>query len=103
MGTGIVTALVEGHFFFLFPGEESVLAIGAVVLGLSLAESFLLLKEFSADLAEELRSFFAVIVVEVGVGCLAGGAVGVVRDSRGAGGEPARYFTGDKGFPCFFS
>ena len=86
MGTGIVTALVEGHFFFLFPGEEGVVAVGAVVLGFGLAEPFLLLKEFPADLAEELGSFLAVVVVvvEVGLGCLAGGAAGALRDSRGA-------------------
>jgi len=85
MGTGIVWALVDGHFFFLFPGEEGVLAVGAVELGFPLAESFLLLKEFAADLAEELRSLLAVIVVEVGMGSLAGGAAGGLRDSRGAG------------------
>ena len=85
MGTGIVAALVDGHFFSLFPGEEGVLAVGAVVLGLALAEPFLLLKEFSADFTQELGSFFAVIVVEVGLGCLAGGAAGAVRDPRGAG------------------
>ena len=85
MGAGIVAALVDGHFFSLFPGEEGVLAVGAVVLGLALAEPFLLLKEFSADFTQELGSFFAVIVVEVGLGCLAGGAAGAVRDPRGAG------------------
>ena len=36
MGTGIVAALVDGHFFSLFPGEEGVVAVGAVVLGLCL-------------------------------------------------------------------
>ena len=85
MGTGIVTALVDGHFFSLFPGEEGVLAVGAVVLCLPLAESFLLLKPFSADLAQELGSLFAVIVVKVGMGGLAGGAAGALRDPRGAG------------------
>jgi len=85
MGTGIVAALVDGHFFSLFPGEEGVLAVGAVVLGFVLAEPFFLLKEFAADLTQELGSFFAVIVVEVGLGCLAGGAAGAVRDPRGGG------------------
>ena len=84
MGTGIVTAFVDGHFFSLFPGEEGVLAVGAEVLCLTLAESFLLLKEFPADLAQELGSFLAVIVVEVGMGCLAGGAAGALRDTGGA-------------------
>jgi len=88
MGTGVVAALINGHFFFLFPGEEGVLAVGAVVLGFSLAESFLLLKEFTADLAEELRSLLAVVVVEVGMRCLAGGAAGALRDSGGAGPVP---------------
>jgi hypothetical protein len=85
MGTGIVAALVDRHFFSLFPGEEGVLAVGAIVLCLILAESFLLLKEFPADLAQELGSLFAVIVVEVGMGRLAGGAAGALRDPRGAG------------------
>jgi len=85
MGTGIVTALVEGHFFSLFPGEEGVVAVGAVVLCLPLAEPFLLLKPFPADLAQELGSLLAVIIVEVGMGRLAGGAAGALRDPRGAG------------------
>lgn len=85
MGAGIVAALVDGHFFSLFPGEEGVLAVGAVELGLALAEPFVLLKEFPADFAQELGSFFAVIVVEIGMGGLAGGAAGAVRDPRGAG------------------
>jgi hypothetical protein len=85
MGTGIVAALVDGHFFSLFPGEEGVLAIGAVVLCLTLAEPFLLLKPFPADLAQELGSLLAVVVVEVGMGGLAGGAAGALRDPRGAG------------------
>jgi len=85
MGTGIVAALVDGHFFSLFPGEEGVLAVGAVVLCLTLAESFLLLEPFSAELAQELGSLLAVIVVEVGMGRLAGGAAGAFRNPRGVG------------------
>jgi len=85
MGTGIVTALIDRHLFSVFPGEEGVLAIGAVVLCFALAESFLLLKPFTADLAEELGSLFAVIVVKVGMGGMAGGAAGALRDPRGAG------------------
>ena len=85
MGTGIVAALVDGHFFSLFPGKEGVLAIGAVILCLALAEPFHLLKPFPADLAQELGSLLAVIVVEVGMGRLAGGAAGALRDPRGAG------------------
>jgi hypothetical protein len=85
MGTGIVAALVDCYFFSLFPGEEGVLAVGAVVLCVSLAEPFLLLKPFAADLAQELGSLLAVIVVEVGMGRLAGGAAGAFRDPRGVG------------------
>jgi len=85
MGTGIVAALVDGHFFSLFPGKEGVLAVGAVVLCLTLAEPFLLLKPFPADLAQELGVLLAVIVVEVGMGRLAGGAAGALRYPRGAG------------------
>jgi hypothetical protein len=85
MGAGIVGALVDGHFFSLFPGEEGVVAVGAVVLGLILAESFLLLKEFAADLAQELGSFLAIVVVEVEMRRLAGGAAGALRDPRRAG------------------
>jgi hypothetical protein len=85
MGAGIVAALVDGHFFSLFPGEEGVMAVGAVVLCFSLAESFFLLKEFPADLAQELGSLLAVVVVEIGMGRLAGGAVGGLRDPRRSG------------------
>ena len=85
MGTGIVTALVNGHFLSELPGEEGALAVGAVVLCLALAEPFLLLKPLTTDLAQELRSFLAVIVVEVVMGRLAGGAAGALRDPRGAG------------------
>ena len=85
VGAMIVAALVDGHFFSLFPGEEGVVAVGAVVLGLALAESFFLLKELFAYLAKELRSFLAVIVVKIGMGGLAGGAAGGLRDPRGAG------------------
>ena len=85
MGAGIVAALVDRHFFSLFPGEEGVLAVGAVVLCFPFAESFLLLEPFSAELAQELRSLLAVIVVEVGMGRLAGGAAGALRYPRGAG------------------
>jgi len=84
MGAGIVAALVNGEFFSLFPGEEGMVAVGAVVLCLSLAESFFLLKELSTEFAEELGSFLAVVVVEVGMGCMAGGAAGALRDPRGA-------------------
>ena len=84
MGAGIIAAFVDGQFFSLFPGEEGVVAVGAVVLGFTLAESFLLLKEFAADLAEELGSLLAVIVVEVNSGRLAGGAAGTFRNPRGA-------------------
>jgi hypothetical protein len=85
MGTSIVTALVDRHFFSLFPREEGVLAIGAVILCLALAEPFHLLKPFPADLAQELGSLLAVIVVEVGMGRLAGGAAGAFRNPRGVG------------------
>jgi hypothetical protein len=85
MGTGIVTALVNGHFLSLLPGEQGALAVGAVVLCLALAERFLLLKPFSTDLAQELRSFLTVIVVEVVMRCLAARAAGALRDPRGAG------------------
>jgi hypothetical protein len=88
MGAGIVAALVDSHFLSLFPGEEGVLAVGAVVFCFTLGESFLLLKEFAADLAEELGSLLAVVVVEVGMRRLAGGAVGALRDPRGAGPVP---------------
>jgi hypothetical protein len=85
MRAGIVTALVNGHFLSVLPGEQGVLAVGAVVLCLALAEPFLLLKPFSTDLAQELRSFLAVIVVEVVMGRLAARAAGALRDPRGTG------------------
>ena len=85
MGTGIVTALVDGHFLSPLPGKEGVVAVGAVVLSLRRVESFFLLKESSADLAQELGSLLAVVVVEVGMGRLAGRAAGALRDPRGTG------------------
>jgi hypothetical protein len=85
MGTGIVAAFIDGHFLPVFPGEEGVLAVGAVVFGLSWAESFLLLKEVPADLAKKLGSLLTVVVVEVGMGCVTGGTVGALGDPRGAG------------------
>jgi len=85
MGTGIVAAFVDRHFFSLFPGKEGALAVRAVVLCLTLAEPFFLLKEFPADLAQELGSLLAVIVVEVGMRRLTGGAAGAFRNPRGAG------------------
>ena len=85
MGTGIVTALVDGHFLSVLPGEEGALAVVAVVLCLAMAEPFLLLKPFSTELAQKLRSVFAVIVVEVVMGSLAAGAAGALRDPWGAG------------------
>jgi len=80
-----MAALIDGHLFSLFPGEEGVLAVGAEVFCLTLGESFLLLKELAADLAEELGSFLTVVVVEVGMRRLAGGAAGAFGDPRGAG------------------
>jgi hypothetical protein len=88
MRAGIVAALVDGHFLSLLPGEEGVVTIGAVVFSLIRAESFFLLKEFAADLAEELRSLLAVVVVEIGMRRLAGGAAGTLRDPRGVGSVP---------------
>jgi len=85
MGAGVVTALIDGHFFPLLPGEEGALAIGAVVLCLALAEPFVLLKPLSADFAQKLRSLFTVIVVEVVMGRLAAGAAGALRDPGGSG------------------
>jgi len=85
MGTGVVAALVDGHFFSLLPGEEGMLAVGAVVFCFTLRESFLLLKEFAADFAEELRSVLAVVVIEVEMRGLTGGAADALRDPRGAG------------------
>jgi len=89
MKAGIVTAFVDRHFFSLLPGEEGVVTVGEVVLCLTLAEPFLLLKPLSADLAQELGSLLAVIVVEISMGRLAGGAARALRDPRGAG--PAFY------------
>jgi hypothetical protein len=90
MGTVVIAALVDGHFFSLFPGKEGAVAVGTVVLGFTLAESFFLLKELAADLAEELRSLLAVVVVEVGMGRLARGAAGGLRGPRGA--DPVLYW-----------
>ncbi len=61
------------------------LAVRTVVSGLTMAESFFLLKEFSADLAQELEPFLSIVVVEIGMGCLAGRAAGMFRNTRRTG------------------
>jgi hypothetical protein len=69
MRTMIIAALVEGDFFFLFPGKEGMVAVRAVVLGLfSLLESLAHLKKGVTELASKLSSFDPIVVVEIAMG-----------------------------------
>jgi hypothetical protein len=80
MGTGIVTAFVDGHLFPLLPGKEGMLTIGAEVLGLfAFPEPLFHREELSADLAPKLGTFLSVIVVEVVRGSIAGGTPDTLR------------------------
>jgi hypothetical protein len=60
--------------FLLFPAVESVLAIRAPVFGFRFSEALVELEESVADLAANLLTLFAVIVVEVFGRCLTIGA-----------------------------
>jgi hypothetical protein len=71
MGTGIVAALVDRHFFLLFPGKQGMAAVRAVVLGLfSLLESLDHLKKGVTDLASKLSPFDSIVVVEIAMGSI---------------------------------
>jgi hypothetical protein len=86
MGTGIIAALVDRHFFSLFPGKEGMVAVRAVVLGLfSLLESLIGLKKGVTDLASKLSSFDPIVVVEIAMGSITTGTDNLLRHT-GRGG-----------------
>jgi hypothetical protein len=82
----IVAALVDRHFFLLFPGKEGMVTVRAEVLGLfSLLESLVHLKEGVTDLASKLSSFDSIVVVEIAMGSIATDTDNLLRDA-GRGG-----------------
>jgi len=82
--TVIVGAFVNGHFLLEFPAKQSKTAMGAEQFRFSpVPEPVLDLKELTADLAFDLRTFLAVVEVEIVVGCAAAKAVYLIRDLRG--------------------
>jgi hypothetical protein len=86
MGTGIVAALGDRHFFLLFPGKEGMAAVRAVVLGLfSLLESLAHLEKGVTDLASKLSPINPIVVVEVAMGSLTTGTDHLFRHT-GRGG-----------------
>jgi hypothetical protein len=92
MGTGIVTAFVDGRLFPLFPGKEGMLAVGTIIGGLwALAEPLLQLEELPADLAQELRSHLSVIVVQVVMGSIAAETPDTLRHPNGT--RPVLYWS----------
>jgi hypothetical protein len=92
VGTGIVTAFVDGHLFPLFPGKEGMLAVGTIIGGLSaLAEPLFQLEELPADLAQELGSLLPVIVVQVVMGSIAAETPDTLRHPNGT--RPVLYWS----------
>jgi len=86
MRTMIIAALVEGDLFFLFPGEEGMVTVRAVVLGLfPLLESLIDLKEGMTDLTSKLSPFEPIVVVEIAMGSLATGTDNLLRHAGRSG------------------
>jgi hypothetical protein len=74
---------MDGHFLLNFPAEQSQSTIRAEQLRFSPSpESVLDLKEMTADLAFDLRTFFAVVEVEIAMGGIAAQTDYLFRDLR---------------------
>jgi hypothetical protein len=86
MGAGIVAALVDRHFFLLFPSKQGMVAVRAVVLSLfSLLESLAHLKKGVTGLASELSSFDSIVVVEIAMGSITRGTDNLLRHTGRCG------------------
>ena len=78
--TMVIAALVDGDLFFLFPGKQRTVAVGAVILRFrSLPVSPVKLEEMVTDLAHQLSSFFAIVVIEIVMGSAAAGTACMLR------------------------
>jgi len=82
--TMIIAALVEGDLFPLFPIEQGMVTVRAVVFGFSfLLESLIGLKKSVTDLASKLGPFDAIVVVEIAMGSTATWADNRLRHTGG--------------------
>lgn len=77
----VVAAFVNNDVQELFPAEQGMLAVRAEALGFERSfKTIVDLKKRRADLAEQLRSFFAVVVIQVLMRRFAEGALFGLRD-----------------------
>ncbi len=77
----IVAAFVKNGVETDFPAEQGFLAVGAEVFGFQRSfKTIVDLKNRFADLAAQLGAFFAVVVIQVCVWCVAEGALFGLRD-----------------------
>jgi len=76
----IIAALVDGDLFPLFPGKQRMVAVGAVILCFhSLLVSPVQLEQVITHLAQKLGSLFAIVVIEIVMGCATAGTTGMLR------------------------
>jgi hypothetical protein len=75
---------VNGYFLLSFPAEERQPAIGTEELRFPIVpEAVLDLKEMATNLAFDLRTFLAIVEVEIIMGCLAAKTDHLLRNSLG--------------------
>ncbi len=67
----VVAALVNCDFFLLFPGIKWFRAIRTKVFYF-IVKPFMKLKDFGANFAFQLRSFFAIVEINILMGCRTG-------------------------------
>lgn len=73
--TVIIWALVNGHFLLRLPAKESQATMGTEEFRLPVCfKALLKLEELRANLTENLRAFFTVVEVKVGMKCPTTGA-----------------------------
>lgn len=76
----IIAALVDGDLFPLFPGKQRMVAVGAVILRFhSPLASPVQLEQVITHLALQLGSLFAIVVIEIAMGCATAGTTGMLR------------------------
>ena len=84
MGAVIVTAFINSNFFTFFPLKERMMAIRAEVFGfIVFTEPLVKLKQVVTDLAFELSSFIAIVVVDINVRGVAERTESLLRDFGG--------------------
>ena len=65
----MVVTFIDRDILVLFPDKERFQAIGAKILD-GIAKTPMKLKDITANFAFKLRTFFAIIVIDIDVGCL---------------------------------